>query len=79
MRFGRSVPGDGFLPVFSVDTEEEAVALLTAACPRDRGTGEFIARELVEEQTLENLYAFGDRLREIYGKMKRRRRGQADG
>lgn len=77
VRFGRSVPfaeGLGFLPIFSVDTEQEAIDLLTEVCPRNV-EGEFVARELVEEeQTLENLYAFGDRLRDRYARMKERRR-----
>ncbi len=58
--YGTVVP-NGYLPVYSVDTEEEAKQLLTVAC----GTtvkGEFFARELATEQTIENLFAFGDRL-----------------
>lgn len=55
----------GYLPIFSVDTEEEARQLLIATCKRNL-EGEFVAPELTQEQTLENLYAFGDRLREIY-------------
>lgn len=62
------------MPVFSVETEDEARRLLTMACPRTK-EGEFIARELVEEQTLENLYAFGDRLRTLYAMMKKKREG----
>ena len=31
--------------------------------------GEFIAKELVREQTLENLYAFGDRLARVHDEM----------
>lgn len=74
MRYGRSVPfKDGFLPVFSVDTEEEARLLLTMACPRNFD-GEFYARELVEEQTLENLEKFGDKLELYYNRMLERRR-----
>lgn len=73
MRFGRGALPDGFLPVFSVDTEEEAEKLLVMTCPRDRVTGEFVARELQHEQTLENLYAFGDRLRVAYKRMKQTR------
>lgn len=62
VRYGRTVPFDeGFLPVFSVNTEEDAKKLLTVACGTNE-QGEFIARELAHEQTLENLYAFGDRL-----------------
>lgn len=62
MRYGRSVP-DGWLPVFSVDTEDEARKLLVSSC----GTtvnGEFFASELVERQTLFNLAAFSQRLYE---------------
>lgn len=64
MRFGRSVD-DGFLPVFSVNTEDEAKRLLVLACGTN-ASGEFIARELMEEQALDNLYAFGDRLEGLY-------------
>jgi len=53
------------LPVFSVGSEEAAKRLLTIACPTNY-RGEHFAPELAEEQTLDNLYAFGDRLREIY-------------
>ena len=66
MRYGRSVPIDaGFLPVFSVDTEEDAESLLILACPRNMD-GEFVARELVHEQTLDNLQAFSDKLAQCY-------------
>lgn len=51
------------LPVFSVGTEKEARALLTICCPTNPG-GEFIARELTHEQSLENLDAFSDLLAE---------------
>lgn len=72
MRFGRSVP-NGFLPVYSVDTEKEAHQLLVVACPRDLD-GEFVARELVHEQTLENLKAFGERLAATHKLLKQRRK-----
>lgn len=55
-----SIP-EGSLPVFSVDTEEEAEALLTAACPLNH-KGEYYAPELAREQTLENLDKFSERL-----------------
>jgi hypothetical protein len=64
---------DGFLLVFSVDTEEEAVRLLTVTCPKNYA-GEFVARELAQEQTLENLNAFGDRLEAAYARMCASRR-----
>lgn len=64
MGYGRVTP-DGRLPVFSVDTEEEAKMLIVMACPRD-AVGNHYARELAEEQTLENLAAFSDRLKECW-------------
>ena len=62
---------EGFLPVYSVDTEEEAEQLLVMACPRN-AAGEFVARELAQEQTLENLWSFGDKLEKYHGAMKAR-------
>jgi hypothetical protein len=74
VRYGRTCPIDeGFLPVFSVDTEQEARTLLTMACPTNMN-GEFVARELVQEQTLENLEAFGDKLEKYYEVMKKRKK-----
>lgn len=60
MRYGRTVE-EGFLPVYSVDTEQEARSLLVLSCSTNL-KGEFLADELVREQTLENLDAFGNRL-----------------
>jgi hypothetical protein len=57
----------GFLPVFSVDTEKEARLLLTMACQTNY-QGEFVAGELVNNQNLENLQAFGDRLADMYSR-----------
>jgi len=54
--------------VYSVDTEEEAEQLLVASCPRNYD-GEFVAPQLVEEQTLENLEAFSDHLAEVHQRM----------
>lgn len=70
MRYGRAVP-DGWLPVYSVDTEDEARRLLVVACPKVMVEGklEYVARELVTEQTLPNLYAFADRLRETHERL----------
>jgi hypothetical protein len=59
----------GFLPVFSVGTPQEAEELLTLACPRNY-RGQFVARELAEEQTLENLGLFGDHLRVAHERLK---------
>lgn len=65
MGYGRGPCPKGTLPVFSVGDEEEAQALIVAACPTNL-QGQYIARELAREQTLDNLYAFGDRLAKIH-------------
>ena len=59
------------MPVLSVDTEEEARALLVMTCSTNIDR-EFIARELAQEQTLENLQQFSDRLYDAYNVMKRK-------
>jgi hypothetical protein len=66
------------LPVYSVQTEEEAARLLALACPRNY-QGQYVAPELAAEQTLERLLAFGERLDGLYRKLilpsgKKRRR-----
>ncbi len=58
--YGTVVP-EGSLPVYSVDTVEEARSLLVLSCQTNI-RGDFVAQELVMNQTLENLKAFGDRL-----------------
>ena len=70
MRYGRTVD-DGFLPVFSVDTENEARALLTMTCSHNQH-GEFVARELLLEQTLDNLDAFSLRLGDAHALLMRK-------
>lgn len=75
VRFGRTEEekkalwDQGFLPVYSVDTEDEARELLAFACETNKG-GDFVARELAEAQDLEKLYAFGDRLRMMHESMR---------
>ncbi|MCH7548321.1 MAG: hypothetical protein IH969_02085 [Candidatus Krumholzibacteriota bacterium] len=64
MRYGRTLP-DGFLPIFSVGSEEEAQALLVMACETNLD-GEYIARELATDQSMENLIAFGKRLETVH-------------
>jgi hypothetical protein len=56
--------------VFSVDTEEEAEDLIVLCCPMG-SDGQYYARELAAEQTLENLQRFSDRLAAGYAFMKR--------
>jgi hypothetical protein len=58
--------------VFSVDTEEEARTLIVMTCPSD-DQGNHYARELVAEQTLENLQAFSDKLARAYQLLRERR------
>jgi hypothetical protein len=68
VRFGRSVP-NGFIAVYRVETEAEAKALLVLACSTNLDN-EFVARELVEKQTLDNLDAFGARLEQTHKAMR---------
>lgn len=48
-----------------MDTEKEAEQLVIATCKRDLN-GNMVAPLLAEEQTLDNLYKFGDQLRGVY-------------
>ena len=68
VRFGRTVD-KGSLPVFSVETEDDARALIAFACPMTHH-GEYYARELAQSQTLENLAAFSDRLAKSWDLIK---------
>lgn len=75
MGYGRGPIPEGRLPVFSCDTEEEAKSLITLCCPRD-AEGNYYARELAEEQTLDNLQAFSDKLARGWKMLQgRRKRG----
>lgn len=56
------------MSVFSVDTERQAQMLLASACQTTMD-GQYIAKELVLDQTLENLDAFSDRLAEMAERM----------
>jgi len=70
VRFGPKCE-DGFLPVYSVADEEEAKALLTLACSTNMH-GEYIAKHLAVEQTLENLEAFSTYLDRVHAFLKQR-------
>lgn len=70
MGFGRKLP-DGYLPVFSVNTEDEAKRLITLTCPMGLD-GHYYARELAESQTVENLLTFSDKLARAWALMKER-------
>lgn len=69
MTFGRKVP-NGHLPVFSVGTEQEAQELIVLSCETNI-RGEYIARELTVDQTLDNLEKFGDRLEQMHEILKK--------
>lgn len=77
MRYGRGALPKGFLPVFSVDTEEEAKELIALCCPTDIA-GNYYARELAEEQTLENLQLFSDKLAKGYEMLQNAKRRKAN-
>lgn len=47
--------------MYRVKDEKEAKDLIVLACPTN-GQGEYIAPELAQEQTLENLEKFSERL-----------------
>lgn len=74
MRYGRThaekkaLTDQGFLPIYSVEDEEIAHRLLVLACETNID-GEFVARELAEDQSLANLYAFGDRLEKLHKRL----------
>jgi hypothetical protein len=51
--------------VYSVADDEEARMLIATGCPRDN-KGTYYARELAQEQTLENLKKFSDKLDTIH-------------
>lgn len=65
--------------MFSVTSEAEARALLVIACGTNQDN-EFIAKELIPNQTLKQLQTFGDRLADMHKKYiaKRFTNGIAD-
>lgn len=65
MRVGLTRPDEGFLPVMSCDTKEEAESLIVATCPRGPD-GLYYSRELAHKQSLENLEAFAVKLEHVY-------------
>lgn len=67
--FGRTC-AKGSLPVYAVADEKEAQDLIVLSCETNI-RGEYLARELVQEQTLENLDAFSERLDRMHDILKR--------
>jgi len=58
--YGKKIP-NGALPVYSVGDRAEAEELVVMSCPKDY-EGRHFARELAIDQTIENLYKFGEHL-----------------
>lgn len=73
MRVGLTCPA-GHLPVYSAATEREARVLVAAVCPLS-ATGHYVAPELAEEQTIENLARFSWRLHAAAERMRAKRAG----
>lgn len=79
MRSGRDLEdagieeGQTFLPVYSVETREEAKMLIVMTCSRGLD-GEYYAPGLADKQTLERLYGFGHRLDQAYQRLLTQRR-----
>ena len=72
MRVGptRKGPPNGFLPVFTVDTEEEARSVVAATCKLGLD-GNYFSPELAEEQSLDVLDRFADRCRKAWNDLRR--------
>jgi len=64
--------------VFTVNTREEAEALITLACPKNYDNQHF-APELAEEQTIERLNDFSHRLDSIYKNFIQKSQPEEDG
>ena len=56
------------MPVFAVCCEDRAKYVIVAACEMNY-EGEYVARELIQEQTLENLEAFSTRLDQTHDRI----------
>ena len=69
MGFGRGPVPKGYLPVFSVNTDEEAQQLIALTCPKNYD-GRYYARESAEKQTLESLAKFSRHLERAYKWLK---------
>ncbi len=74
MRFGTECP-EGFLPVYSVETEEEAKSLIVGACSRGED-GFYYANELAQEQSLGKLSEFSFKLDRVYQHIRKWAQGE---
>ena len=59
--------------MFSTDTEEEAQRLIVLCCPMNPD-GTYYSRELAQEQTLDNLQLFSDKLQRGWDFMQKGKR-----
>ena len=71
MRYGRGAKPDGFLPVFSTNTEDEARQVIVGTCSRGLD-GEYYSHDLAQDQTLENLECLGDKMERVYAMIRTR-------
>ena len=71
--YGRTCP-PGFLPVYFVDSEEEAKTLVVLTCAMGPD-GKYYARELAAEQTLDNLDAFSKKIEQAHEFVKKKQKG----
>lgn len=68
MRWGPQCK-DGFLPVYSVDTMEEAEKLVVATCSFNSQDGHYYSNELARDQTIETLMHFSDKINFIHQRL----------
>lgn len=73
MRFGRGACPSGFLPVFSVDDEEEARAVIVATCSRG-DDGNYYSHDLAREQSVEALERLGEKMAAALKRIRASRR-----
>jgi hypothetical protein len=69
VRYGRGAMPKGFLPVYSVESEEMAERLLVATCSRGMD-GNYYSDELAREHSLDALSVFTDKLDRVYRLIK---------
>ena len=67
MRYGRGACPEGFLPIFSVNSEDEAKRLLVVTCSLgpDR---HYYSNEMAADQSIEQFARFGQKLARAYAR-----------
>lgn len=65
MRYGRGACPEGFLPIFSVNTEVEAKRLIAATCSLGLD-GSYYSTEMARDQSLDQFARFGQKLALVY-------------